>query len=159
MRKLYLSNNSSKNSGTISDLSSEIFNLVKKIKKQFEQFERNLFRIHGISGLTPPQFFILRILWKEDGFPLKYFAKAAHCSRPTMTGIINTMKKDGLITREQNPNDGRSTLIRLTKKGKELQQYKPPLDQNPTDFFKDFKPEEIKQLSQLLKKLSNSMET
>lgn len=157
-----MSKNLPKNNGTIFDLSSEIFDLIKKIKKQLDQKDRKLAnkisRMHGISEITPPQIFVLRLLWLEDGFPLKYLATAAHCSRSTMTGIINTMEKDGLVYREPNPEDNRSTLIRLSEKGNELKFYKPPLNQKPTDFFKDFKPEELKDLSQLLKKLSGTIE-
>ena len=93
----------------------------------------------------------------EDGFPLKYFAKMAHCSRSTMTGVIDTMEKDGLVIREDNPIDGRSKLIKLTEKGKSLQFYKPPTNRDQVDFFRDFKPDEIVKLRELLKKLSDSL--
>ena len=144
--------------GTLSDLSSEIFNLIKKIGWEFDNNERKLIRTHSISGVTPPQLFILRILWKEDGFPLKYFAKIGRCARSTITGIIKTMMDNDLVILEPNPKDGRSSLVRLTEKGKELQIYKPPLTRNPTEYFKDFKPKEIDKLNQLLKKLLTSIE-
>ena len=58
-----------KNSGTLSELSSEVFNLIKKIIKQYDQEERDLiknkFRSHGISGITPQQFFVLRVVHRR----------------------------------------------------------------------------------------------
>ena len=144
--------------GTLSDLSSEIFNLIKKIGWEFDQNERELIRTHSISGVTPPQLFILRILWKEDGFPLKYLAEIGRCARSTITGIVKSMKDNELVSLEPNPRDGRSSLVKLTKKGKDLQFYKPPLNRDPTEFFKDFKPEEIEKLNQFLKKLLKSIE-
>ena len=153
---------SSESSGTISELCNEIFNYIKKIQKQYEQRERDIikhqFRSHGISGITPPQFFVLRVLWWQDGFSLKYLAKAAHCSRSTMTGIIDTMEKDGLVFREENPDDKRIKLVFLTDKGRSLQKYQPPQNISLTDIFRNFKPEEINLLNQLLKNLSESME-
>ena len=157
-----MTKNFPKNNGTISDLSSEILDLIKKIKKQFDQKDRELAgkisRMSGIDNITPPQLFVLRILWREDGFPLKYLATAARCSRSTMTGIINTMERENLIYRENNPKDSRSILIRLTKKGEALKSYKPPLNREPTEFFKDFKPDELNELIQLLKKLSKAID-
>ncbi len=158
MRNFLLSDKTYKINKTLSDLSSEIFDLIKKIKSQFDHHERNLIRTHYIDGVTPPQLFILRILWKEDGFPLKYLATAAKCARSTITGVVKTMKDNGLVTLESNPKDGRSSLVKLTRKGKELQFYRKPQKSNLTDFFRDFTPSEIENLEILLKKLIYSME-
>ena len=63
------------------------------------------------------------------------------------------MEKEGFVFRSQNPDDRRSTLIKLTDKGRELKRYKPPIDSNKLNYLKDFNPEELRQLVQLLNKL------
>jgi len=148
----------SKKIKSLIDLTTNITNLIRKLGKQFDQNDRDLIRFHGIQGITPPQLFILRMLWMEDGMPLNYLASIAKVSRATMTGIIDTMEKNGFVVRASNPNDERSKLVYLTNKGNEVKQYKPPIDLNIYDFFKDFKPEEVENLNQLLEKLSESVE-
>jgi len=139
------------------DLTTNITNIIRQLGKQFDQNDRNLLRFHGIQGITPPQLFILRMLWMEDGLPPNYLASIAKVSRATMTGIIDTMEKNGFVIRISNPNDDRSKLIKLTRKGNEVKQYKPPIDLNIYDFFRDFKPEELENLNLLLEKLSDSV--
>jgi DNA-binding MarR family transcriptional regulator len=141
------------------DLISNISDLIIKLGKYFEQNDNILFRSHGIQGITPPQLFILRALWTEDGWSLKYLASLAKVSQATMTGIIDTMEKNKLVKRIPNPEDGRSILIKLTKQGGDLKKYKPPIDLNKIDYFKAFKPEELEKLNWLLEKLSNSIKS
>ncbi|MFX1339763.1 MAG: MarR family winged helix-turn-helix transcriptional regulator [Promethearchaeota archaeon] len=148
----------SKKSKSLIDLTTNITDLIRKLGKQFDQNDRDLIRFHGIQGITPPQLFILRMLWMEDGMPLNYLASIAKVSRATMTGIVDTMEKNGFVVRTSNPDDERSKLVYLTQRGNEVKQYKPPIDLNIYDFFRDFKPEEVDNLNRLLEKLSESVE-
>ncbi len=47
-------------------------------------------------------------------------ADAAGVSRATMTGLIDTLERDGLVTREPDTVDRRMMLVRLTAKGRDL---------------------------------------
>ena len=38
----------------------------------------------------------------------------------SVTSILNTMQKSGLITKVVNPDDGREFFIKLTEKGKDI---------------------------------------
>ncbi|MFX1502435.1 MAG: MarR family winged helix-turn-helix transcriptional regulator, partial [Promethearchaeota archaeon] len=101
---------------TKQDLFMSVFHLIKNIEKQFNHIERELLQDQpkiDKNIITPPQLFVLRLLWIEDGFALKYLATTAKCSRSTMTGVVDTMEKNGLVTRVPNPKDGRSTLVKL----------------------------------------------
>ena len=143
------------------DLANKISHQIRKIGKQLDQHERELFRYHGVQGVTPPQLFILRILWmdeSEGGWSLKYLSNLAKVSGATMTGIIDTMEKNGLAVRVPNPKDKRSMLVKLTKKGDNLKRYKPPIDKDVNHHFSSFSREELKFLQILLEKLSKSME-
>lgn len=78
-------------------------------------------------GLTFPQFLVIRHLY-DDGGPRGELtsrspaAVAAHLGydRPTMTGIIDRLVKQGFAVRESNPADRRSHTIVLTEKSKKL---------------------------------------
>jgi len=146
-----------------SDISTQISSLIKKIGKQFDQIDQKLFRVCGISGLTPPQLFILRnVARSEDGMTFKDLAELAHCSRSTITGVVDTMEREKLVYRDQNPADRRSILVKLGKEGNkvlnQLYQYIPPIKINVIDFFFKMSPEELQIIVNLLKKLSNSID-
>ena len=146
-----------------SDISTQISSLIKKIGKQFDQIDQKLFRVCGISGLTPPQLFILRnVARSEDGMTFKDLAELAHCSRSTITGVVDTMEREKLVYREQNPTDRRSILVKLDKEGNrilnQLYQYIPPIKINVIDFFFKMSPEELQIIINLLEKLSNSID-
>ena len=146
-----------------SDISTEISSLIKKIGKQFDQIDQKLFRTCGISGLTPPQLFILRnVAQAKEGITFKDLAELAHSSRSTITGVVDTMEREKLVYREPNPADRRSILVKLDNNGnrilEQLYKYKPPIRLDVIDFFFNMKPEELQNIVQLLNKLTNSID-
>ena len=44
-------------------------------------------------------------------------ADKACCTRATMTGLIDTLERDGMVKREQNPEDRRMQHVTLTESG------------------------------------------
>ncbi|MFX1237080.1 MAG: MarR family winged helix-turn-helix transcriptional regulator [Promethearchaeota archaeon] len=145
----------------LKELFMSISDLIKKTERQFNNIERQVLQQKpqfDEKHITPSQLFILRVLWLKDGFPLKYLATAAKCSRSTMTGIIDTMEKNGLVSRVSNPKDGRSILVKLTEMGKDLKDYTPPLDIYLLNHCKNFSKEELQMLELLLKKFLKSLE-
>jgi hypothetical protein len=84
----------------------EVFDAVTALAKRLGQFESRTLRE---SGLTPPQFFVLTQL---DGGErtLADLASAAGCTRATMTGIADTLERNGLARRIPNAADRRSVL-------------------------------------------------
>lgn len=53
-------------------------------------------------------------------------ADAAGVTRATMTGLIDTLERDGLVVREPDPSDRRMLSVRLTPKGEHfLQEFLP----------------------------------
>jgi len=132
----------------------EVFRLIELAEKQLKQIQRETI---GEADLTPPQYFILTLLWERTGRPLKELAAAAHCSPATMTGIVDTLEGKGLVTREPNPADRRSLLVELTKQGRALRDSTPTLDRIFRSCCVGLEPDEVRQLSRLLKKLNESL--
>lgn len=132
----------------------EIFRLIEVVEKKLKRIQRETI---GQADLTPPQYFILSLLWASDGRPFKELAAASHCSRATMTGIIDTLAKKALVRREPNPDDRRSLLVRLTEQGRALQHSAPTLERIFRNCCVGLEPEEARQLSGLLKKLDHSL--
>jgi DNA-binding MarR family transcriptional regulator len=99
----------------------------------------------------------LTLLWEKDGRPFKEMAAAAHSSRATMTGIVDNLERKDLVTREPNPDDRRSLLVKLTEKGWSLQDSTPTLEGIFRSCCVGLEPVEIQQLSRLLRKLNDSL--
>ena len=134
---------------------TEIFELINRINKKYKKLQR---RVVKESNLTPPQYSILQELWKSDEKPFKMLANACCCSQSTVTGIIDTMEKNNLVTREANPNDRRSLLVKLTENGKKLKSLPQPIKFIIKDCCDGFEAEEINFLIHLLKKLDLSFD-
>lgn len=73
-------------------------------------------------GLTFPQFMVIKHLFSNKAGSPASIAEAVGYDRPTVTGILDRLVKQGLVIREANPSDRRSQTIRLTGKAIGLMQ-------------------------------------
>jgi len=101
--------------------------LLRASDDVFSVAEHN-FTQHGISQ---GRFGVLMLLWRsihpqaEKMFGANYchprtpaeLADAAGVTRATMTGLIDTLERDGFVRREPDPKDRRMMSIRVTPKG------------------------------------------
>lgn len=133
---------------------AEIFQLIDTVAKKLTQLQR---RRIGIVALTPPQYSILRLLWERDGRQLNELASACCCSPSTITGVVDTMEKKRFVTREVNPRDRRSLLVRLTEEGEALKEATPALEKILDGCCVGIEPHELEQLSKLLRKLNDTL--
>ena len=72
-------------------------------------------------GIAPAQFPILIELWNKDGLSQQELVGRADLKQATIANTLARMERDGLITREPNPEDARSRLIMLTEHARALQ--------------------------------------
>ena len=135
---------------------------VTDVFTSLDQVARRLREIQRLTvsevNLTPPQYQILRFLWEQDSQPFKDLADSNGCTRPTMTGIVDTLEKKGLVTRQPNPDDRRSLLVTLSDKGKALEGNTPDLDLIYAKCCVGLSSEEFQQLGSLLEKLDQSLD-
>ncbi len=76
----------------------------------------------GEHDMSPGRFTVLMLLYdKLSGMPRDQtpadLADKAGVTRATMTGLVDTLERDGLVTRQHDPHDRRMMLIQLTPKG------------------------------------------
>ena len=138
-----------------SDIFSGIVDLVDKLSKKFSRIYGGVI---GSEGITFAQYCILNTLWQRDGIPLNEFASTCCCRRSTITGVVDTMERNGLVFRDRNNTDRRIILLRLTEKGKAL---KSELSRIRKLFSRccsqDMTMEELKELHRLLNKLNKAI--
>lgn len=133
----------------------EVFQLIEAISKQLKRMQSETLRE---TGLTPPQYFTLKLLWEQDGRPFKELADLLSSSRATITQIVDALERKELVLRAPNPEDRRSLLVRLTPAGNALRDSTPALQEMIRNCC-GMDPEETRHLSMLLKKLNQVLNT
>jgi MarR family transcriptional regulator, organic hydroperoxide resistance regulator len=77
------------------------------------------FKHHGVD-LTPEQWMVLVRLWQNEGVTQSALAERTFRDLPTMSRILGTMERSGLIVRRKDASDGRARLVYLSDKGRNL---------------------------------------
>ena len=72
------------------------------------------------EGLAIPQLFTLRFLYYNKPKDLSSIADFMGVSKPTVTGLMNTLEKDGFVKRVHGSDDRRRVDLVLTEKSLEL---------------------------------------
>ena len=72
-------------------------------------------------GLTYPQYLVLLVLWEKDAQPVNDIAKRLYLETNTVTPLLQRMETGGILTRTKGTKDARQMIVKLTKKGKKLQ--------------------------------------
>jgi DNA-binding MarR family transcriptional regulator len=108
-------------------------------------------------GLTHGQFFMLVALFDEDRLLPSQLADKTALDRPTTTGLLDRLERDGWIERRLDPSDRRVLRIHLTPKA--LQARETVLSifaETNGQFLQRFSPEEWDQFQCFLRRLEGS---
>lgn len=81
---------------------------------------RQLRKEDDASGLSAPRLSALSVVVFGGPLTLGKLARAEQVKPPTMTRIVTGLEKDGLVTRRDDPLDGRLTRIEATPKGRRV---------------------------------------
>ncbi len=69
------------------------------------------------AGVTGPQRLVLRLIGLFPGLSAGDLATLLHLHPSTLTGILQRLDEQGLISREADPEDRRRTVLELTRRG------------------------------------------
>lgn len=87
------------------------------IRGAFRGFETALARYLATMDLPVSQFYILRLLWEEDGNSQSDIAAQASMSESVASQVIQKMEKAGLVTRRKGSGDDRKRYVYMTPEG------------------------------------------
>lgn len=81
---------------------------------------RELYRAFSAAGhdLTPEQWMVLVRLWEKDGRTQSELCEATTRDAPTMSRIVDSMARRGLLRRAIDPDDARTRIVVLTDAGR-----------------------------------------
>lgn len=144
-------------------MSDEEWNPLTHPGHYFSRIARGLSRIGDARlrelGFATAQLPVLTAL--KDGARLSQIelARWAKVEQPTMAQMLTRMERDGLIKREPDPRDKRSSLVSLTEAALErLPAGRAVLRQGNADMTKGLSPEEVETLVSLLRRVLDNVE-
>ncbi len=90
---------------------------------------RRLYRVFRQCGIevTPEQWTVLYYLWSRDGVTQQELCNSTFKDKPSMTRLIDNLEKLNCVQRLPSKADRRINIIRLTSRGRELEQLSKPV--------------------------------
>ncbi|KAF1068697.1 MAG: Organic hydroperoxide resistance transcriptional regulator [Pseudomonas citronellolis] len=70
-------------------------------------------------GLTEQQWRVIRILRQHGELESFRLAELACILKPSMTGVLSRLERDGIVSRRKPPHDQRRVYINLTEQGQQ----------------------------------------
>lgn len=125
-----------------------------------EVFEgvNHFFTKHHISNGRFTVLMLLHGQCSEEPATPASLAEKSRVARATMTGLIDTLEKDGLVIRVADESDRRTVHVRLTEKGEELiREILPEYFRCVSSVIEPLNEEERKQLVHLLQKIQQGL--
>jgi len=100
---------------------SELISKILKLQKQIGQRLRDEHPEPWLTlNLTIAQLKSLLFIYSQGTTNFKMLAKALNVTPPRVTGIIDRLVDQGLVKREENPENRRMQFLSLTEKGVNL---------------------------------------
>jgi DNA-binding MarR family transcriptional regulator len=75
----------------------------------------------GAETIRPAYLGVLMCLWRQDGQRVVDLGRCAGLEPSTMTGLLDRMVRDGLVSRAPDPDDRRAQRIQLTARGRKAE--------------------------------------
>ena len=133
--------------------------LVRALIETAQSFERCSAQHVRALNLTPAQFDIIATLGNTAGMSCKELGEKTLITKGTMTGVLDRLEQKGLVSRADSPEDGRSWLTRLTRKGQALfENIFPAHLAHLSPFFANFTTAELNTMRQQLNRLQSAFE-
>jgi DNA-binding MarR family transcriptional regulator len=90
--------------------------LAAELRATFGKLKRKLREHGGQSDLTPSQVSVILRLEKDGPVTVSSLARAEGMRPQSMSAIITPLQEAGLVSGSPDPNDGRQTLMSLSRK-------------------------------------------
>ncbi|MBI1822435.1 MAG: MarR family transcriptional regulator [Nitrospirae bacterium] len=146
---------------TADDAEKEVFlKVLRPLVETYLAFLRKDERHIRRLGLTTAQFDVIATLGNTSGMSCKELSDQTLVTKGTLTGVLDRLKKKGLIERIPSKEDRRSIFVRLTPKGnKSFREVFPAHIYFLKPFFENaLTPEQMAVLREMLLKLKESFE-
>lgn len=101
------------------ELEKDVYRALTKVFLLLDDCDRRFFAEHGLSAR---QFWALTHLDESAGRPMVELSRLLLTDKGNVTGIVDRLESLGLVARGHAPTDRRTTLVRLTPKGRRMRE-------------------------------------
>jgi homoprotocatechuate degradation regulator HpaR len=106
--------------------------------------------------LTEQQWRVIRILRQQGELESHQLAHLACILKPSMTGVLTRLERDGIVRRRKSAEDQRRVFVALTEQGQQrFVDMSAGMESNYLKIQEQFGEESLAQLLELLNKLKN----
>ena len=71
-------------------------------------------------GVSPAEWAVFRVLWKNDGYSQVELARRMRIEKASLTEVLLGMERRGLLKRRRDGKDKRRVVLTLTAKGRAM---------------------------------------
>ena len=104
--------------------------------------------------LTEQQWRVIRILRQQGELESHQLAELACILKPSMSGVLKRLERDGIVARRKSPEDQRRVFINLTVKGQQaFLAMSEEMGRNYAKILDQFGEQKLEQLMQLLNEM------
>ena len=132
---------------------SNLFRASVAVRRSMES------KVLARDRLSWTSFVALWVLWVWGELESRELASAVGVSRPTVTGVVTTLERRGLVRRRRGADDGRIALVSLTPEGTRLiKRLFPRFNQAEVEVTAHLSRQEQEQLAGLLRSVLRTVE-
>ncbi len=107
-------------------------------------------------GLTEQQWRVIRILRQQGELESHQLAEQACILKPSMTGVLSRLERDGLVRRKKSTQDQRRVFVTLTEQGQQcFIDMSEDMERNYQRILEQFGEAKLQSLLGLLNELKN----
>ncbi len=131
--------------------------LYQILPKLYDAMRKDLGRKKESCGLYHGQPRILDFLYRNDGCMQREFCDEFSLEASTISNLLVSMEKDGLLRRERSPLSPRMVNVYITEEGKKVQKkLEHVYDQLEEQAFRGISQEEQEQILAVLQKITGN---
>lgn len=109
-------------------------------------------------NLTYPQYLVLLVLWDREESSIKELSHVLSLDSGTLTPMLKRMEASGLLKRTRSLEDERIVTVRITDKGRELQERSNCIPSSMIE-SSGLNPEQIQTLNETIRTLMANVES
>ena len=95
-------------------VTSNLFRAANSVRNHLER------TVLAKEDLSWTAFVVLWVTWIWEPIETRQIAAEGGFSKATLTGVLSTLEKRGLLVRKKSKEDGRLVIVELTNKGRKL---------------------------------------
>lgn len=125
---------------------SNIYRAANAVRNRMER------EVLSPAGLTWGGFTILFVLWVWGDRETGELADECGVAKGTLSGMVATLERSGLVSRSRHPVDGRKVIVHLEDAGEEqMEELFPVFNAHEAIFTESLRPDERRELARLLR--------